>query len=175
MTRNQTTGTRAGLIVCVVLGAVNVLIAPVYAQKPDARIWNNNVRQVQMLNGNVWMQAPFTAQQDGNVLFWPSFKSFSPNINALFDPAPVTIQQYRAASLPTYASMGFRIIKEQILYDRIWEVESTTPGTGLRYYQRAFETETGVVVVTATARANRWSHSSTTQMIRTMQTLMVYY
>jgi hypothetical protein len=167
----------ASTLLGVAMFAAMLLPLETHAQKnkPDFRMWNDKIRPLEMLGQNVWMQAPFAAQQDGNILRWPALKNFRPNINALFEATPATIQQYRAGSLPGYAGAGFRIIRERIIYDRIWEVESTTPANGLRYYQRVFETETGVVIVTATAQASRWRHASTTQMLRTMQTLMVYY
>lgn len=166
---------RAFILLASTMLAAILLTADAHAQRPDSRSWNNSVREIEMLGGNVWMQAPFTTQQDGNFLFWPTRQNTRPSISVMFESTPATIQQFRVAALPFFAAAGIRIIRERILYGRIWEVESTSAAFRSRSYQRSFETDTGVVVVTATARANMWGHASTAQMIRTMQSLMVYY
>jgi hypothetical protein len=162
--------------ICALLLSTFVAQSHLHAQRADRRIWQQNTRDVSMLSGNVWMQAPINnVEQNGNSLLWPSIRGFRPNINALYDAYNAPIRDYRTDSIPILTGLGFKIIRDRIIYDRIWELESINVGTGLRYYQKVYEVEVGVIVVTATARANRWQHPSVTQMIRSMQSLMVYY
>ena len=144
-----------------------------HAQTPDSRIWPRNTKTIQMLNGLAWMEVPRAAQQSGNLVRLGSVSGFRPNINALFEATNLTISGYRTAALPVYRDFGFRVIKERVIYGRVWEIESVTPATGLRYYQRIFRTDGGVVVVTATAKSKNWQHSTVKQLIDAMRTLDV--
>jgi hypothetical protein len=144
-----------------------------FAQTPDSRIWPLNTKQVQMLNGTVWMEVPRAAQQSGNIVRLAAVNGFRPNINALFEFGSGSIRSYRLAALPNYTNFGFRILRERVVYNRIWEIESVTPSNGLRYYQRVFQVNGGFVVVTATARNRNWQHSSVRQLIDSMRSLNV--
>ena len=144
-----------------------------FAQTPDSRIWPRNTKQVQMLNRTVWMEVPRAAQQSGNVVRLGAVNGFRPNINALFEAGNASIQTYRSSALPIYREFGFRILRERVIYNRVWEIESVTPSNGLRYYQRVFQVNGGFVVVTATARSRNWQHSSVRQLIDSMRSLNV--
>lgn len=144
------------------------------AQTPDSRIWPRNTKQVQMLNGSVWMEVPRAAQQSGNVVRLAAVNGFRPNINALFESGFSNVQSYRLSALPVYRDFGFRILRERVIYNRVWEIESVTASNGLRYYQRIFQTDGGFVVVTATARSRSWQHYSVRQLIDSMRSLNVW-
>lgn len=153
--------------------ALTLTANTLFAQTPDSRIWPRNTKQVQMLLGTVWMEVPRVAQQSGDSVRLPAVSGFRPNINALFEAGFGSIQAYRLSALRLYRDFGFRFLRERVIYNRVWEIESVTPSNGLRYYQRVLQVNGGFVVVTATARSRNWQHSSVRQLIDSMRSLSV--
>jgi hypothetical protein len=142
------------------------------AQAPDNRIWPKNTKQVNLID-YTWIEVPRNTSHSGAFVFWPAVQGFKPNINALFERFSGNIRQYRAASLPIIKNMGMKILRDRVIYERIWETESTAGD--LRYFQRIFLTEYGVVVVTATAKKKNWNHKSVGEMINAMRTVDVLW
>jgi hypothetical protein len=142
------------------------------AQAPDNRIWPKNTKQVNLID-YTWIEVPRNTSHSGAFVFWPAVQGFKPNINALFERFSGNIRQYRAASLPQYKNAGFIILRDRVIYNRIWEIESTAGE--MRFFQRAFLTEDGAVVVTATAKKKNWNHKSVGEMINAMRTVDVLW
>lgn len=156
------------LLVCSLGCAASTL----QAQVPDSRIWPTKTKQVELLPGKAWMEVPRFVKQDGIFLSWPTVQGFVPNINAIYEPFFGSIVQYRKISLPIFKSQGIRVLRDRVLFGRIWESELLA-ADGIRLYQRIFLTRSGVVAVTAAAKNRQWKQKYVTEMIQAMKTIEV--
>jgi hypothetical protein len=160
------------LLLALVIFALFLQVQSLLAQAPDNRIWPKNTKQVSLIE-HTWIEVPRNTSHSGAAVVWPAVQGFKPNINALFERFSGNIREYRAASLPLIKIMGMKILRDRVIYNRIWEIESTAGD--LRYFQRAFLTEDGAVVVTSTAKNKNWNHKSVGEMINAMRTVDVLW
>jgi hypothetical protein len=94
------------------------------AQAPDNRFWPKNTKQLNLID-YTWIEVPRNTSHSGAFVRWPAVQGFAPNINALFETFNGNIRQYRAAALPIIKNMGMKILRDRVIYERIWETEST--------------------------------------------------